>query len=47
MMQTPTSEERTLLEAGAGDVLAVLFETDGVRLPELIVRATRRAYSRR
>ena len=43
MMQTPTSEERTLLEAGAGDVLAVLFETDGVRLPELIVRATRRA----
>ena len=43
LMRTPTVEERVLLEAGADDVLAVLFETDPMRLPGLISQATRRA----
>lgn len=42
LMQTLSPEERGLLEAGADDVLAILFETDAPRRADLIEQATRR-----
>lgn len=42
LMQTLTPEERGLLEAGADDVLAILFETDVLRRAGLIALAIQR-----
>ena len=42
MMQTLAPEERALLEAGADDILAILAETDPLRLADLIRQATQR-----
>lgn len=43
LMRTLTPGERTTLEAGADDILAILAERDPPRLAPLIMQATRRA----